>query len=49
VGAGIVLEGPGDMLIEESLYFGFNESNNKTEYEALIDGMLLAKEMWALN
>ena len=35
-GAGIVLEGPGDILIEQSLRFEFKASNNQAEYEALI-------------
>jgi len=34
VGAGVVLEGPGDLLIEQSLRFGFKTSNNQAEYEA---------------
>ncbi|XP_027935092.1 uncharacterized protein LOC114190415 [Vigna unguiculata] len=44
-GAGVVLEGPEGVLIEQSLRFAFKASNNKAEYEALIAGMLLAKEM----
>jgi len=44
-GAGIVLEGPGGILIEQSLKFSFKASNNQAEYEALAAGMLLAKEM----
>jgi len=44
-GAGIVLEGPEGVLIEQSLRFAFKASNNQAEYEALIAGMLLAKEM----
>lgn len=44
-GAGIVLEGAGRILIELSLRFAFKASNNQAEYEALIAGMLLAKEM----
>jgi len=35
-GAGIILEGPGDVLIEQSLRFEFKASNNQAEYEALI-------------
>ncbi|XP_068504578.1 uncharacterized protein [Phaseolus vulgaris] len=46
-GAGIVLEGPNGVLIEQALRFAFKASNNQTEYEALIAGMLLAKEMGA--
>ena len=43
--AGIILEGPNGVLIEQALRFAFKASNNQTEYEALIAGMLLAKEM----
>ena len=35
------------MLIEQALRFAFKASNNQAEYEALIAGMLLAKEMGA--
>ncbi|RDY14101.1 hypothetical protein CR513_00884, partial [Mucuna pruriens] len=35
-GAGIVLEGPNDVLIEQSLHFKLRESNNQGEYEALL-------------
>lgn len=48
-GAGVVLEGPGDFLIEQSLRFEFKASNNQAEYEALIARMVLAKEMGAEN
>jgi len=41
------LEGPDGLLIEQALRFAFNASNNQAEYEALIAGMLLAKEMGA--
>ncbi|GAU50294.1 hypothetical protein TSUD_137480 [Trifolium subterraneum] len=44
-GAGVVLEGPEGVLIEQSLRFAFKASNNQAEYEALIAGMKLAKEM----
>ncbi|XP_068477211.1 uncharacterized protein [Phaseolus vulgaris] len=46
-GAGIILEGPNGVLIEQALRFAFKASNNQAEYEALIAGMLLAKEMGA--
>ena len=46
-GARIVLEGPNMVLIEQALRFAFKASNNQAEYEALIAGMLLAKEMGA--
>ncbi|RDX60864.1 hypothetical protein CR513_60967, partial [Mucuna pruriens] len=44
-GAGIVLEGPIKVLIEQSLHFEFKASNNQAEYEALLDGMKLAQEL----
>jgi len=46
-GAGVILEGPNGVLIEQSLRFSFKASNNQAEYEALIAGILLAKEMGA--
>ena len=46
-GAGIVLEGPNRVLIEQALRLAFKASNNQAEYEALIVEMLLAKEMGA--
>jgi ribonuclease HI len=44
-GAGVVLEGPDGVLTEQSLRFAFKASNNQAEYEALLAGMKLAKEM----
>ncbi|PNX58277.1 gag-pol polyprotein [Trifolium pratense] len=44
-GAGIVLKGPDGVMIEQSLRFAFKASNNQAEYEALIAGMKLAKDM----
>lgn len=44
-GAGIVLEGSGNLLIVQSLRFEFKASNNQAEYEALIVGISLAHEM----
>ncbi|MCI78084.1 gag-pol polyprotein, partial [Trifolium medium] len=38
-GAGVVLEGPDGVLIEQTLRFDFKASNNQAEYEALIAGM----------
>ncbi|MCI03275.1 gag-pol polyprotein [Trifolium medium] len=43
--AGVVLEGPDGVLIEQSLRFAFKACNNQVEYEALIAGMKLEKEM----
>ena len=44
-GAGIILEGPNDILIEKSLHFAFKTSNNQVEYEAIIAGLSLAREV----
>jgi len=46
-GAGVILEGPNGVLIEQSLRFAFKASTNQAEYEALIAGILLAKKMGA--
>ncbi|XP_068461593.1 uncharacterized protein [Phaseolus vulgaris] len=46
-GASVILEGPNGLLIEQALRFAFKASNNQAEYEAVIAGMLLAKEMGA--
>ena len=43
------MEGPSDLLIEQSLKFGFKASNNQAESEALITGMNLAQEMGVEN
>lgn len=42
-----MLEGPDGVLLEQSLHFGFKASNNQAEYEALIAGINLAREMGA--
>ena len=46
-GAGIVLEGPGDILVEQSLCFNFKTSNNQAEYEAIIAGLNLVRDVGA--
>ena len=46
-GVGVILEGPDGLLIEQALHFSFKARNNQEEYEALIAGMLLVKEMGA--
>jgi ribonuclease HI len=48
-GVGILLERPDRVLIEQSLCFAFKASNNQTEYEVLIAGMKLAREMEVTN
>jgi len=44
-GAGVALEGPDGVLIEQSLRFEFKASNNQAEYEALLEGMRLEIEV----
>ncbi|GAU47711.1 hypothetical protein TSUD_177160 [Trifolium subterraneum] len=44
-GAGVTLEGPYGVLVEQSFRFEFKVSNNQTEYEALVAGMHLAVEV----
>jgi len=46
-GVRVILEGQKGLLIKQSLRFAFKASNNQAEYEALIAGMLLAKELGA--
>jgi len=45
VDADIVLEGPNDILIKKSLHFAFKTSNNQVEYEAILVGLSLAREV----
>jgi len=45
----MVLEGPGNFHLEMALKFEFKTSNNQAEYEALIAGLVLAKDMGAQN
>ncbi|RDX90227.1 hypothetical protein CR513_27935, partial [Mucuna pruriens] len=44
-GASIILEGPNEVLVEQSLQFEFKGSNNPVEYEALLAEMKLAREL----
>ncbi|RDX70210.1 Retrovirus-related Pol polyprotein from transposon 17.6, partial [Mucuna pruriens] len=46
-GAGVILEGPSGVLVEQSLHFEFKASNNQAEYEALLAGMRLARDLEA--
>nr|KYP56763.1 hypothetical protein KK1_003010 [Cajanus cajan] len=46
-GAGIILEGPNNVTIEQSLKFGFPVTNNQAEYEALLAGLRLARDIEA--
>ena len=44
-GSGLILISPKGHQMHCALRFGFQASNNKVEYEALIAGLKLAKEM----
>jgi len=44
-GTGIVLEGPSNILIENSLNFAFKTSNNQAKYKATIASLSLAREV----
>ncbi|XP_020229889.1 uncharacterized protein LOC109810756 [Cajanus cajan] len=44
-GAGIILEGPNDMMLELAIKFDFRATNNQAEYEALLAGLRLAKDV----
>jgi len=48
-GAGIILEGSGEVAVEQSIQFGFDTSNNQAEYEALIAGLRLARDLGVKN
>ena len=47
IGADIVLEGPCNILIEQSLHFKFKTSKNQAEYEAIIVGLNFSREVGA--
>ena len=44
-GAGVIIESNQGIQVELSLKFGFPASNNQAEYEALLAGLKLAKEV----
>ncbi|XP_061372972.1 uncharacterized protein LOC133315385 [Gastrolobium bilobum] len=46
-GAGMIVENPDGVSIEHSLSFEFNATNNQAEYEAMIAGLIQAREMGA--
>ena len=46
-GAGVILEGLNGITLEYSLKFDFQATNNQTEYEALVAGLRLVKEVGA--
>jgi len=43
--AGVILEGPNELTLEQAIHFGFVTSNNQDKYEALIARLRLAKEL----
>uniref|UniRef100_A0A0R0EKU3 RNase H type-1 domain-containing protein n=1 Tax=Glycine max TaxID=3847 RepID=A0A0R0EKU3_SOYBN len=45
--AGIILEGPNNITLEQALKLNFRALNNQAEYEALIAGLKLAREVEA--
>ncbi|XP_017428620.2 uncharacterized protein LOC108336662 [Vigna angularis] len=47
-GAGIVLEGPDDFIVEQAIVFRFKISNNQAEYEAVLARLELAKDLGAV-
>lgn len=44
-GVRVILEGPNGIALAQSLRFGFKVTCNQAEYEALLDGLRLAKEV----
>lgn len=44
-GAGIVLEGPDGVVVEQSLKFNFSLTHNQVKYKALLVGMRLTQEV----
>ncbi|XP_020412006.1 uncharacterized protein LOC109947048 [Prunus persica] len=44
-GAGVVIITPDGSLLEQAITLGFSASNNEAEYEALLAGLRLAKEL----
>ena len=44
-GIGLVLISPERIIIEKSLRLGFSATNNKAEYEALLQGMIMVQKM----
>ena len=44
-GVGLVVVSLENIIIEKSLRFGFSTTNNKAEYEALLEGMAMIQKM----
>ena len=45
-GVGLVLISPEKLIVEKSLRLGFSATNNKAEYEALLEGMFMVQRIW---
>ena len=45
--AGVVLERPSDLLLEQAFRFGFKATNNQPDYEALLARLNLVYDMGA--
>ena len=43
----VVLEGPGDLLIEQALQFAFKATNNQAKYEVILADLSLAHDLGA--
>jgi len=46
-GAGVVLKGPDDLLVEQALQLAFKATNNQAEYEAILADLNLAHDLGA--
>ncbi|XP_061373589.1 uncharacterized protein LOC133315924 [Gastrolobium bilobum] len=46
-GAGVIVESPQGITLEHSIHFGFKASNNQAEYEAVLAGLAMAKDLGA--
>lgn len=44
-GVGLVLISPEEAIIETSLRLGFSATNNKADYEALLQGIAMVQKM----
>ena len=44
-GVGLVLISPEKLILEKSLRLGFSATNNKAEYEAILEGMSMVQRM----
>ncbi|XP_061339765.1 uncharacterized protein LOC133286378 [Gastrolobium bilobum] len=46
-GARIIVESPQGVTVKHSIHFGFKASNNQAKYEAILDGLTMAKDLGA--